>query len=237
MPRKNKKQNRYNVFQSELSSYIKENNLSKSDYKKYRSLYKDIDKKIPVKRISQIIPTLISQKQAQILQEQSRKKDEKPDYSTDIPFYNAKGEFALPKYSKIKLNVKFNDGGLSIDWQGTPFDFMSWFSGDVLSYFRNNYNDSPVAVFSLKNVINDTLYYEIEVDSSMVGTKSYVPPDKDIVIKDKTFRDTKQLETQEKLIEYIDKKAKLIEQLKSLGYSNDEIRAELKKLDEKFYGK
>lgn len=229
---KRKKLNRYNLFQKQLSNYIKDNNLSKSEYKEYRKLYKEIDKSVPNKRIYDVIPVIISKYKASL-------KKQSNNYETDIPFYNAKGEFSLPKYSNIVLNVKFDDGGLKLDWTGTPFDFNGWFSGDVMSYFRNNYNDSSnIATFVLKNVKGSVLEYEIEVQGgSLVGTKSYVPPDKDIVIKDKKFRDSKEIENQQNLIEFIDKKTKLIEQMKSLGYSNDEIKAEIKKLDDKYYGK
>ena len=89
----------------------------------------------------------------------------------------------------------------------------------------------------LKNVNGDVLNYEIEVLGSAVNTSGYVPPDKGIVIKDKKFRDVQDAENQQRMIEFIDRKAKLIAELKSIGYTNEEIRAEIRKIDEGFYGK
>jgi hypothetical protein len=222
--------NRYNIFQKELSSYIRETGGSGSDFKKYRKLYKDLDASIPIKRIGDSIPALI-------LKQKTSNEGVKFDYGERFPFYQAKGEFSLPKYVKTVLNVKFDDGGLKLDWTGTVFDFMGWFSGDIIAYFRNNYNDSPTAEFVLKNVNGNVLEYEIEVQGSAWGTSGYIPPDKEIVIKDKKFRDVKDAENQQRMIEFIDRKAKLIGELKSIGYSNDEIRAEIRKIDESFYGK
>ena len=99
---KKKKLNRYNVFQNQLSNYIKENNLSKSDYKNYVKLYSQLDKSIPIKRMQYEISNVIDKYTAS-------KKTSLIDYATDIKFYNARSEFALPKYEKKIIKVTFDD--------------------------------------------------------------------------------------------------------------------------------
>jgi len=222
-----KAENRYNFFQKELSNYVKENKLPKGAYKNYKSLYKNLDKNIPIKRIGISLDALIKKfyKEDKVV---------KIDYAEEFSFYNAKGEFSLIKYSNVVLDVKFSDGGLNLDWSGTSFDFMNWFSGDIFAYFRNNYNESPVAQFVFKKTEGNVLYYEIEVGGSVYGTPYYVPPDKDIVIKDKSYRENKDNAV---LRGYMQDKANLIKELRLAGYSLQEIQIEVKRLDDRFYGK
>lgn len=227
MTAKQKKINRWNVYQRELSEYVKEQNLSKSDYKRFKALYKQLGGDVPIKRIREAIPPLIA-KFGQV-----QKVELPSEYTSRFPFYGAKSEFSLPKYFDKILTVKFNDGGLRLDWLGTSNEFMSWFSGDVIAYFRNNYNDSPVAEFVLKSVDGNNFEYEIVVDSSAFGADSYVPPDKGIVVKDKPQRDK---ESRSLDIEFTKQKAELIKQMKGI-YTNEEIRMEIDKLNASYYGK
>jgi hypothetical protein len=225
--------NRYNIFQKELSEYVRESGGSKSDFKKYRSLYKEIAKDVSPKAFRSIIPALITTK---------AEPKKELNYSSSIPFYNAKGEFSLPKYSGVTLKVKFNDGGVNLDWGGSPSEFLSWFSGDIISYFRNNYNDSPVAEFVLKDGNEQSAEYEIQVEGSLVGTKGYVPAGSDFLSKSSLpekgsqvpSEDTERLKLRESILnkemELIDKKLKLIEKLEGLGFSKEEIREQLKRI-------
>jgi len=219
--------NRYNVFQKELSQFLKDSGADKNDYKKYKSLYSQIDKSVPAKRIGDSIAGLIKKfsKEKEIV---------KKDYAERFAFYNSRAEFSLPKYDGKVITVKFNDGGLSLDWQGNTYEFMSWFSGDIINYFRNNYNDSPVAEFVLTDVDDDLLSYEIVTDNSIVASPRYVPASSDIVIKDKEYRDVKENSA---LQSYMKDKAALLKELRLAGYTSKEIKAEIKQLDDRFYGK
>ncbi len=225
--KKSKNLNRYNIFQKELSQYIKDNGGGKNDFKKYKSLYSQIDKSVPAKRIGDSIAGLIKKfsKDQEVI---------KQDYADRFSFYNSRAEFSLPKYDGKVLSIKFNDGGLSLDWKGNSYEFMSWFSGDIINYFRNNYNDSPVAEFALVEVDKELLSYEIVTDNSVVSSTRYVPPASEILIKDKSYREVKDNAV---LSSYMKDKTALLKELRLAGYTPAEIKAEIKQLDERFYGK
>jgi hypothetical protein len=230
MPKKNnrKKNNlsRYNVFQKELSNYIKETGGSKYDYKKYKSLYSQIKKDVPLKAFPAIIGGLITKK---VVQDVKVLK-----YTESFPFYNARSEFLTAKFIGIKIKIKFNDGGFSLDWEGDAFEFQSWFSGDIISYFRNNYNDSGnMANFVLTGGDDKTAEYEIQVGGSAYGTPGYIEADKNLLNKNVSIKkssvvskdeETERLRIKERVL---DKELALIQQYKELGFSNEEIKKRL----------
>ena len=230
---KSKTINRYNVFQKELADYLKETGGSKKDFKKYRSLYKEIDKTVPTKAISSIIHALILKK---------GEKKKVLTYTESFPFYNAKGEFGLSKYYDITLKINFDDGVERFEFEGTSSEFQSWFSGDIYAYFRNNYNDSDnMANFVLKGGDEKTAQYDIETLTTVVGTKSYVPSginkeNKSVLPKSEgkvSFFEESVLKQREMTAIAETKKMQteleLIKELKSLGFSNKEIKKRLNK--------
>lgn len=224
---KSKKINRYNVFQRELSSYLRETNANKNDFKLYKSLYKQIDKEIPIKRFSDIIPALI--KKSKVVVGESSKLD----YTQSFPFYNAQSEFGLPKYAGIKLRVLFNDGGADFDFEGSNVEFKIFFSGDIVAYFRNNYNESSnMANFVLLSGNSEMAVYEIQVEGSAYGSKGYIEKGSQFLSKSALPSASKLSSTDEiavlKLRESVlDKELELIKQLKELGFTNEEIKKRL----------
>jgi hypothetical protein len=215
--------NRYNVFQAELSAYLKEAGSDSKDFRKYRKLYSKIDKNTPVKAFQAIFATLIPLKGA--------KTTKSLNYTANFPFYNARAEFLTPRYDGVTLRVRFNDGGLSLDWKGTSNEFASWFSGDVIAYFRNNYNDSPPAEFVFTGGNDELAEYEIQVNGSAYGSPSYIEPDKTLTVADKQNLQ-KDAEMQKLLARerVLDKELLLIKRYRELGFSNDEIKQRLKEL-------
>ena len=230
MPKKNNRKktnfNRYNVFQKELSNYIKETGGSKFDYKKYKKLYSQIGKDVPVKAFPAIIGGLITKK---VVQDVKHLK-----YTESFPFYNARAELLTPKFTGIKIKIKFDDGGLKLDWEGDAFEFQSWFSGDIVSYFRNNYNDSGnMANFYLVGGDETTAEYEIRVGGSAYGTKEYIEPDKNLLNADVSGKkgsgipkdiEIERLRLKEKVLE---KELELIKKYRELGFTNEEIKKRL----------
>jgi hypothetical protein len=237
MPKKNNKKiikkasrkktnlSRYNIFQKELSEYIKETGGQKSDYKKYRSLYNQIGKDVPVKAFPAIIGGLIT----------TKAKDIKTlKYTESFPFYNARSEFLTSRFIGVKIKIKFSDGGFSLDWEGDAYEFQSWFSGDVISYFRNNYNDSGnMANFVLSGGDDTTAEYEIQVGGSAYGTPGYIEADKNLLNAPTSIKkssvvqkdaETERLRIKERVL---DKELALIQQYKELGFSNEEIKKRL----------
>lgn len=219
-----KKTNRYNAFQRELSEYLRESGSSK-DFRKYTKLYKKVGKDVPVKAFRNIIHALI-------LKHGEKQKSLK--YTESFPFYNAKGEFNLMKYNNVLLKIKFNDGGFELDWEGSNTDFMGWFSGDVMAYFRNNYNDSGnMANFVLKGGDEKFAEYEIEVPTGLPESSRYVPVASDLQ-SGKTSPPQRGMSTTEQEImllkakeRVLDKEMELIRQLKELGFTNEEIKKRL----------
>lgn len=233
--------NRYNIFQNELSAYLVETGGKKGDYRKYVKLYKHVDPSVPMKRMRDYLPGLIKKFSGEPIIVSTI------DYAVSVPFYNAKGEFALPKYSDVVLEVRFDDtvpsvdGGFKFEWTGTQIEFSSWFSGDVMAYFRNNYNDSPPAEFRLKDVDGKVVSYQIEVGAGIVGTPGYVPVAGGLVVRDKAARAAGQNQGQatgnSDTVVFMGQQTELIKQWREVGYSNEEIRAKIKQLEENFYGK
>lgn len=228
---KTKTINRYNVFQKELAEYIKETGGKKSDFKKYKSLYKEIDKTVPAKSFQDVINALVKKKGGV---------EEKLNYAQNFPFYTAVAEFSLPMYDNVKLRIKFDDGAEKVDWSGSSLDFAVWFKGGVTAYLRNNYSESGnMATFVLKKADKKSAEYEIETMSSAVGTKGYIPSGSESLHKSTLPKsEGKVSSAEESLLKQREMTAaaetlkmktelELIRELKKLGFSNKEIKKRL----------
>ena len=222
---KTKNLSRYNIFQRELSEYIKETGKPKSEWKKYRSLYKEIDKDVPVKSFYQVINGLVL------------KRTEKPKklfYSESFPFYMAVNEFILPIYSKVLLKIKFNDGVTEFTYEGDSLGFQDEYEKELKGYLRDNYSNSTnLANFVL--VGGDDSFAEYRITST--GEVAEIPNEKPVASVSPK-KSVVGLKDEEAVLKQREKTAKaetkrlktelaLIKELKSLGFTDKEIKKRL----------
>ena len=131
-------------------------------------------------------------------------------------FYYAKERIGAEK-EDVKVKVGFSDKGVTLNFEGSPAEFVKWFSGDIINYFRNNYNDfENVACFKPIGRTETEIEYDIAIGKSLFGKSDYVPFGSVFLYKGAfplMYRNRKAIE----------KALKAIERLKKQGLSNKEI--------------
>lgn len=146
-------------------------------------------------------------------------------FANDFPFYNFRKILYEPVYEGVSIRVKFKDSSLDLDFTGSSEEVEFWYNSNLYDHLRLHYGASPVAYFRL--IESDYKSYVVyQVESGVVEAEK-----KEVVSEKKEEGETENLKYVEKQIELEDKKKltientlKLIDQLKLLGFSNEEIK-------------
>lgn len=248
-----RKQNKYNIFQRELSAFLKESGIKPKDkfHVVSKKIYSRIDKGIDTRSIRESMPSLYNKFYKQSLADflnDNRVKDK-------FPFYEALAEFKLSAYSKFVLSVEFSEpgSGQTYSFSGDYSEFVYWFTGreynesdadrqdrlkpvHLMGHLRNNYNDSPVAEFNLVEYSETGLKYLIDVEYSKFGDDGYIPmgdemsdPSLGVHIKQITGKKkTDSVDIVQEKTRLAKAYAEVVREMTKAGFTKDEIKEALK---------
>lgn len=174
--RKPRELTQFNKIQKMLAQYAKENKLDLGkDFNKYAKNIYDQNKNIDPKFIEQNIDQMFDDFSGYVEGEPEVKKR---DFDPSFPFYQAVEIFLNEKYAGVRLIVRIADGDVSDVFEGSNDEFSEWFhTKGIYKHLRDYYNDSPVAMFNLKNTDWSTLAeYSIDVFGGTAMPFGMEPP-------------------------------------------------------------